>query len=430
MKTYPSVQDAVAYLRERCPPELSMPGAAEGYEWLDYSDFLPESIEWFDFDRDFPCGRILPSQMTPFLYRGQTKRYDSCRPSIYRGFPIVKRPRDLDLKCRLRYILCEIQTCWFTIETRKHPAWKYAHEIGLQIHHWALAQHYGIATPWLDLTQSIDVAAFFATSEYHEGEWKPKTSGRGVLYRLDFSSIPQAWDYLQLVGLSTFPRPGEQKAWAVPINLNGDFEKLPYVETLDFTHTATGSDHFHGMFHGGKDLFPYDPAHDMAEAIRNSKTLPVNCVANGLRGLGCPMDRLEVHFGRVTKALKETWGYEVANEIPIGMNDEQVAALTSYWEAKGKEFLKDVGVRPVALLTKGGPWMPTVEAASLLGCTMDQCRRLIKDGKLEAIRAFRLGTRKPRLFVKRQSVQDMLKGIGKPNQASEVTARKLAEPQG
>lgn len=409
MKTFSSIHDAVAYLRERCPPELTMPGAAEGYEWLDYSDFLPESIEWFDFRRDFPFGRILPSQVTPFLYRGQTQRYESCRPSVFRGFPPVKRPRDLDLPYRLRYLLCEIQTCWFTIEMRKHPAWKYAHEIGLQIDHWALAQHYGIATPYLDLTQSIDVAAFFATSKYGDGEWKPVESGTGVLYRLDFSSIPEAWNLLQLVGLSTFPRPGEQKAWAVPITLQGDFEKLPYVETIEFPHTGAASTYYHQMFHGGTDLFPYDPAQDIADAIKSSNVLPVNCVANGIRGLGCPMDRLQVHFDRVTKVLKETRGYEVANEVAVGMTDAQLAALTSHWETKGKAFLEDVRVRPVALLTEGGPWMSTGEAASLIGCKVDECRKLIKAGRLNAIKAYRLGTRRGRWFVTRQSIQDIIR---------------------
>ncbi len=153
MKEFPSVHAAISYLWERCPPELSMPGAAEGCEWVDCSDTTPGETEWFDFQNDFPGGRILPPQITPYLYRGQTERFTPCRPAIFRSFPPTGRPRDLPIENRLRYMLSEIQACWFAIETRKHPAWKYAYEIGLQIHHWALAQHYGIATMFLDMTQ-------------------------------------------------------------------------------------------------------------------------------------------------------------------------------------------------------------------------------------------------------------------------------------
>jgi hypothetical protein len=315
-------------------------------------------------------------------------------------------------------MLSEIQACWFTIEIRKHPAWKYAQEIGLQIHHWALAQHYGIATMFLDMTQSIDVAAFFATSDYVNGAWQPRASGKGVMYQLDFSSIPEAWDRIHLVGLSTFPRPGEQKAWAVPIILQGDFEELPYVEVIEFTHTEDGSKHYSDMFDQGADLFPHGPAADLAEAIRTSKVLPVNCVANALRGLGCPMDRLQLHFDRLTEALKEMWGLEVGSEVPVGLTDEQVANLASYWEIKGKTFLENVGVRPVAIVKADGSWMNTTDAARLIGCTTANCRKLIRSEQLQAIKAYRLGTRKPRYLVSRESVERFLNEHGKPNNAA------------
>ncbi len=194
---------------------------------------------------------------------------------------------------------------------------------------------------------------------------------------MDFSSIPKAWDRIHLVGLSTFPRPGEQKAWPVPITLQGDFEKLPYVEIIEFTHTEDGSKHYSDMFHRGVDLFPHDPAADLANVIRTNKVLPVNCVANALRGLGCPMDRLQLHFDRLTKAFKEMWGFEVANEAPVGLTDEQIATLSSYWETKGKTFLENVGVRHVAIVKADGPWMNTTDAARLIGCTAADCRKLI-----------------------------------------------------
>ena len=407
MKEFDSITDAVSYLRTRCPDGAIMPD--DGCEWVDYSDFLPEDIEWFDFDRDFPCGRIMPPQLSPFLYRGQTKRFSPCRPSVFRSLPMAQRPRELARRERLVYFLSEVRTCWFKLETRKHPAYEFGHKIGLQIDAWSLAQHYGIPTHHLDLTQSVDVAAFFATCSLDKTEWQPCTEGVGVIYALNFSAIPESWNYFKLVGLSTFPRPGEQKAWTVPLNLKADFEKWSIVEIVQFKHTRAGSEKFHSMFAGGESLFPYDPAHDLAMAIVASKTLPVNCVANGLRGLGCPLDRLQFHYAKVAAALRDEFGLQVENEVPVGLSDQQVAKLTEYWEKKGKSFLENVGVRPVAMPKRGGPWIDTQEAAQIIGCTPTECRKLIRSGKLECIRATRLGGRRPRYFVARESAENYVR---------------------
>lgn len=59
------------------------------------------------------------------------------------------------------------------------------------VNHLALAQHYGIKTPLLDLTSNFRTALFFACCKYQDGQWRPLTKRDldggdpryGILYR-------------------------------------------------------------------------------------------------------------------------------------------------------------------------------------------------------------------------------------------------------
>jgi hypothetical protein len=53
---------------------------------------------------------------------------------------------------------------------------------------WSLAQHYGLETGLLDLTHSIDVAAWFATNPW-DPDRQPPFKGRGVIYRFDIDGL-------------------------------------------------------------------------------------------------------------------------------------------------------------------------------------------------------------------------------------------------
>lgn len=124
------------------------------------------------------------------FYRGQTIKHNPCYPSLY---------RNLDEK---QLFIEKLKLCEFSLLLHKHPSAMLFDEgqtshlgNGKEEHHSmhiddeALAQHYGIKTPYLDLTADKWVGAFFACCDYKynpSGERdvyeKHTTQDVGVLY--------------------------------------------------------------------------------------------------------------------------------------------------------------------------------------------------------------------------------------------------------
>jgi hypothetical protein len=154
-------------------------------------------------------------------------------------------------------------------------------EAPLFVDHVAIAQHYGLRTGLLDLTESVNVAAFFATNELlRDGRWVPATDGWGVIYRLSVprSRSPQEaekdLEWMSPIGYQPFPRPNEQWAWAYELGITQDFWTLPDVEAFMFPHIADESRRWHERFSCGSVLFPPDDLADVATDVNNATELP------------------------------------------------------------------------------------------------------------------------------------------------------------
>src|SRR6476620_3829926 len=121
------------------------------------------------------------------LFRGQNRPYETMLPSIARGLEI-KTDGQLWQQSPLsqaKIILRLAQSWWFSRELDYHPIKAHATEQKLKLDPIALAQHYGIPTGYLDLSDDFNVAAFFAScrpSATSEGEvWEPVEEGVGVI---------------------------------------------------------------------------------------------------------------------------------------------------------------------------------------------------------------------------------------------------------
>lgn len=71
------------------------------------------------------------------------------------------------------------------------------------INYVALAQHYGIKTPMLDITSDLKTALFFACCKYENDQWRPMTRNDfansnkkyGILYRSPTEITDMMWGY-------------------------------------------------------------------------------------------------------------------------------------------------------------------------------------------------------------------------------------------
>lgn len=227
---------------------------------------FPFHEEWNDLDKitnnDNELLFLPRCRVKNWYYRGQTRYYANCLPTL-------QRDNDKYIIFKERLKLCE-----FSIIVKKHPIAN-MFDLGLftqtrsgdmqhckiHINDVALAQHYGIFTEHLDLTTDKWVAAFFASSDYVNGEGLKKDSYKphegkdfGVLYLFrDKSPLEDNW-HLHPVGIQPNARPSKQSAYTMDLGRNQNFNDLAYG--FRFKHESRCSSIIYKLFDESKGILP------------------------------------------------------------------------------------------------------------------------------------------------------------------------------
>ncbi|MFA5316712.1 MAG: FRG domain-containing protein [Dehalococcoidales bacterium] len=346
MADYKSIFELVKHfnsLTSCVPNHLEILKIKQGdYYWADDCDSLPPDLEWVNCGKDFPSAKLVLMENHAGLFRGQTDVYSPCYSKAYRGFPLVKRPRELSEENRVRFLVSQAKTLWYIHLLQKHPSVLCAKIRNIKMDPYSIAQHYGMSTPYLDLTQSIEIASFFACCEYRDNAWQPKLAGKGVIY--SFAPILDA----EMIGLVTFSRPVLQKAWFIFLPLGEDFEKVSRVDKLIFNHTPEGSRYYLEKFNYGKDLFPEDPAADLARDIITSNSIPKNFISEALLRFGCIPDNIEKTLSTFKDSMNKYCNLAVEDNVPIFFTDDQIKKAESCFAKHADRFNDFKGyVRPV-----------------------------------------------------------------------------------
>jgi hypothetical protein len=322
MTVYRNIFQLVAYFKNiisRTQDSLKILNFKQSeYYWVDDSDSLPVDLEWANCGKDFPSGRLMLMDACPGLFRGQIDVYSPCYSKAYRGFPSAKRPRELPEEFRVKFLASQAKTLWYLFLLKKHPSMHRAKTLNIKTNPFAIAQHYGMTTSYLDLTESIEIASFFACCECKDNVWCPKSTGKGVIYFLNSLSVPRP------IGLVTFSRPVSQKAWFVFLPLGVDFEELPQVKKFVFNHTPEGSRYYLRMFNSGNDLFPEDPAADIAKDIANSDSIPKDFIVETLLRFGCVPENVEKTLPAFKNNLNKYCNLAIKDSVPIDFTDNQI----------------------------------------------------------------------------------------------------------
>lgn len=213
-----------------------------------------------------------------FLFRGQSGAYDPCYPSLTR-------------KTEGRYVVENIYYEEFYLALQDHPLIKMfwdgiilgGEKYYFEVNYYGLAQHYGLKTAVLDLTSNIDVAKFFAVTDFHEetDSYCPilDKDKYGVFYYWDSVQNPVSFqllrDYSQLstIGLQVFPRSGAQSGflWGAPKGIN--FNNNPFVKWKFFRHDPQISLDIFEKANRGEKYFPKDELSTLVNRIKNSHIL-------------------------------------------------------------------------------------------------------------------------------------------------------------
>ena len=203
--------------------------------------------------------RLIPVDLSyAYLFRGQTKEYKPCLPTIYREIR-GRTPDAVDIFIeRMR------------INVFKHLIMSHPVVNGFFIpHHFyidilGLAQHYGLKTNVLDLTTDIDVAMFFAMCPYNSEidsylYYTDDDEHIGIIYLVQpFLTCPGSceilFDKISPIGLQVFDRPGRQKGFAYHMAEGEDLFAVKY----SFKYTSADSEAIYRKFNNGEVLWCKD----------------------------------------------------------------------------------------------------------------------------------------------------------------------------
>lgn len=221
-----------------------------------------------------------------FLFRGQSGFYDPSMPSLLR-------------KREGRFVVENIFYEEFVLALKDHPLTRLfwdgielcGHRYFFEVNYIGLAQHYGLKTCVIDLTSDVDVAQFFAATDYNEKDdtYSPvlDESRYGVFYYWDNVRNPLAFQpifggNLSNIGLQVFPRSGRQRGFLYSMFRGQNFNNFPFIKYKLFRHDATISKQIYKKAKRGKLYFPDDELSSLAQRIRHSKTLSGKAFLNNL----------------------------------------------------------------------------------------------------------------------------------------------------
>lgn len=203
------------------------------------------------------------------VYRGESRQYKTCKASLYR-LPTVEE--------RIISLIRTYDFQLFLETTDEVLQWRRDNRY---IDLWALCQHYGFATPMLDVTYEIGVAAFFAT---HKFDWRINqyvrvNDGVGVIRGtlclpfLDNSQYPKSMP----IGMQPFCRPGNQDGVALWLGEDGDMAEGSY--SLCFKQDPEVNLKLERAMLTGEDVFfPFEPVARIALVMKNTNVVTSNAV--------------------------------------------------------------------------------------------------------------------------------------------------------
>jgi hypothetical protein len=297
-------------------------------------------FEWYGHTTDDGWGAL---RFVYSLYRGQNRRYRPMLPSIARellsssGQLWERSSRDQAL-----VVLRVAQAWWFARELKYHPVSKHAIEQNLRLDKMGLAQHYGIPTAYLDLTDDFNVGAFFATCYQTVEGWRPVDSGTGVVYCVDLAGgLKNPFSKYKPLGPQPLPRPTEQGAWVTELPLSDSFDGWPRVDALEFKHEPSVGTYFLEKFDGGEALFPFDPLADVANEIMQCREIPRELVDAAIESFIKDQDGIRPQHEKEIR--RDVYRVATMTDYRRILTDIQVSSLIADFEWR-KKMLPDVKV--------------------------------------------------------------------------------------
>jgi|GEM_PF-3022530 len=292
---------------------------------------------------------IYPSNPSPIFFRGQTKRYQPCHSALNLCLaPGARTLSELPEDQQVRLILGLIRTQWFIECMRRTPIFEWAEQERVSMNETAIAQHYGLPTGYIDLSQSFEVASFFACCQYNseEQKWEAATSEEGIMYVVDIRKAP--FTSIKPIHLQPFPQPSEQWAWTYETILGDDFDQMPNVFKLIFKQNREASEAILSQYNNGNCLFPPDPLVAVAERIKASQIIPraiaLKVIEDIIEPHGLPNSTIKDILLLLTE---QEPGVNIIDGLPVIIDPKIRAEMEQVWEQRRDDFCQGIGIELV-----------------------------------------------------------------------------------
>ena len=297
-----------------------------------------------------------------FLYRGQSDHYEGfpCVPNLFRN-PEQNAKRD--------FLDPLIFSQEMELLIKSHPIVQMLEQgiellhdkFRIRMHYIGIAQHYYNKTPYLDLTSDLEVAKFFATTNYDATHdcYTPNTdtSRTGVIYYYELKypdafqkhhiytlktfgkQMFQTSEYaLKNIGKQVFLRSGLQSGFLLEMEQEVDFKTLPEVKAVYFKHNVDISEEIFRKSGQGKKYFAEDILqhawHDRLKELYQNRVVSREAVR-----LNVSRNKGETEKTIIAK-LKDR-GIEVDNYVPK-FSEEELSSfyqdIDQWWE----DFCSDI----------------------------------------------------------------------------------------
>ena len=263
--------------------------------------------------------KYMPMSQSPFTYmRGQNVYKKPCLPLLYR--------KENGIPSEESEIIAKIRTSEFIRVIQTHPIVK---SLGSTSDFLGIAQHYGMRTNLLDITNNKWVAAFFACTKNENDTYSPVgedyEDGIGVIYVTNKRNVA---DDFQTLGYQYFERPSRQYSFTYELAKGVDFDEDENFDRILFRHDIAASTVIFNMAYAQKRFFPNDAPAIIANTIKqNNYPLSLYSIEYCRQHLGITESDTEI----MDVLKKNKIQYHSGNEPKIGFSEEQITKEWDWW---------------------------------------------------------------------------------------------------
>lgn len=270
--------------------------------------------------------RLMPGSPSLGKYfRGQREYYSTCSASIHRGL------NDNDV------LVERLRLCEFSVLLSTHPVVKDYINAGFHVDVEGLAQHYGIATSILDLTNNKWTAAFFACTNYLNSSYQildvSYKTKMGILYMLEEHSA-EGFPEICVIGAQPLERPIRQNAFGVRLEEQQNFNDLPGLRIIPFRHDEEAEQIIYEMFYRSKRLFPNDMFVDVVIQLKQETIISFDAAAL------CHETYYQQLTNKEFRTLFSQTGMTIAPSCNVTLPREQLQKVCEHWWKYGKKRME------------------------------------------------------------------------------------------